>query len=216
MNPFLLLSGSSRKGGNSDTASAFLARHLAPYAARGSFPPVQRLFVREHPVLQCVGCNSCARPATIATHPLSPLKRCPLSQQDQSPVLLHPLEQAPGLCIVSPIQNYHLPAGLKAVLDRLQPWFTAGPKPPAAEMPPSASRPCFTVLVAGRPRGEKLFEGALLTLRYALAPLGFALEPPLLLRGIDAPQDLANNAEALEFLATYAEQIAVRLGRELP
>ena len=217
MSTFLLLSGSSRKGGNSDTATAFLAAQLARRCEHRAFPPVQSFFVRDHPVLHCNGCNSCASSANMMAHPHSPWSRCPLSQQDASPALLLPLEQAQGLCIISPIQNYHLPAGLKALLDRLQPWFTASPKNPvAAELPIPAYRPCFTVLVAGRTRGEKLFEGSLLTLRYALAPLGFALQPPLLLRGIDGPADLANNTAALEALDIYAAGIAAVLAQEHP
>ena len=204
MNPFLLLCGSPRKSGNSDMAMAILAQSLAPLAQKEQFPPVQTLFVRDHRLLYCTGCNVCGHAQSILAQPHSPSARCPQYQKDQSLALLAPLEQAGGLCIISPIQNYHLPAGLKALLDRLQPWYTG-------KKGVERTRPFFAVLIAGRPRGEKLFAGSLLTLRWALAPLGYTLEPPLVLRGLDAPGDLAGDTASREALTAYAAAMAARL-----
>jgi hypothetical protein len=59
--------------------------------------------------------------------------------------------------------------------------------------------------LAARARGEKLFEGSLLTLRYALAALNMRLAEPLLLRGLDGPGDLRGRPEAARAVIAYGE-----------
>ncbi len=132
---------------------------------------------------------------------------CPLTLKDDSAALLRSLCRAPALYLVSPIYFYHLPAQFKALIDRLQPFWAmkeAG-DPALAALP---ERLCHAILIAGRPRGEKLFEGSLLTLKTALGALRVRLAPPLLLRGLDGPADLRNNPELAEQVAEYGRQAA--------
>lgn len=58
-----------------------------------------------------------------------------------------------------------------------------------------------------------MFEGSLLSLKYALAPLGYSLAEPLLLRGYDKPGDLAADKDALARIALYACEAKGRMAR---
>jgi hypothetical protein len=65
-------------------------------------------------------------------------------------------------------------------------------------------RPAYVVLVAGRPRGEKLFDGILPTLRYFFDVLDFRLEGTALLRGLEDAGDFSGSGEALEAVRELA------------
>lgn len=128
---------------------------------------------------------------------------CPLTAGDDSAALLGTLLFARSLCLIAPVYFYHVPAQLKALLDRTQAlWnFAAAGFRPFAGQPP---KPCKVVFVAARKRGERLFEGSLLTMRYALKSLHYRLAEPLLLNGMEAPGDLAGDESACVRVRDYA------------
>ena len=126
--------------------------------------------------------------------------------QDEVNLLLSALcSPNPGLpvnVIVSPIHFYHLPARLKALLDRSQySWHL----PPQEK--PGRDAKLAVVLLAARRQGARLFEGALLTLRYVAAALGLTLLDPLTLYGLDAPNALSGDAEARTRVRNYARSL---------
>jgi multimeric flavodoxin WrbA len=122
---------------------------------------------------------------------------------DGSAPLLRALSLAPSICLVAPIFFYHLPSPLKALLDRTQPfWLRRGTE----SFPP---RTCRVILIAGRSRGKKLFEGSLLTLRYALKSLNIRLADPLLLRGLESPGDLLSSLAAVQAVLDYGRQAGI-------
>lgn len=172
---------SPRRGGNTDTAAALLgeAMKLRDFPADAA-PPDQLAgpgcVIRrtaDAGVQPCVACGSCdTRPGS-----------CP--QRDDALPLLRELCAAPAACIVSPIYFYHLPAQAKALIDRAQAFWGL----PAAGKPGQGRR-LGLVLLGARPRGEKLFAGAVLTLRYMADALGLVPAEALLLYGLDGPDDL--------------------------
>ncbi|WP_428560811.1 MAG: flavodoxin family protein [Solidesulfovibrio sp. DCME] len=178
-----------RAGGNSDTAGLAFARGLD---AAGIAVRLVRL--REASVAPCRGCGACAGPG----------HRCPLDRDgDAAEALFDAIAAASIAAFAAPIYFYHLPALFKAFIDRAQRRYAV-----AGEGVPVAPGPAHALLVAGRPRGERLFEGALLTLKYFLRPLGRALGPSWLGRGLDAPGDLAGDAAALAAIAALAGEAA--------
>lgn len=191
-----------RAGGNSDTAGLAFADGLAK---AGITPRV--LALRDHAVAPCRGCGACAGPG----------HRCPLDRAgDGAATLFAALDAASVAAFAAPIYFYHVPALFKALIDRAQRRYeiraaaaVALAAAPATAAPPggrlSPDRPAYPLLVAGRPQGERLFEGALLTLKYFLWPFGFVLGRPCLLRGMDAPGDLAGHAEALAGIGEAGE-----------
>jgi len=187
--PPLILACSPRRGGNSDQAARLLAQGLEDAGARP-----ETLHLREVELLPCVGCQACAR---------SPGHRCVLERRDQAEEVFARILASGLLFIVSPIYFYHLPGRFKGFIDRAQRYYelrNAG-DPALAALPPKQARAC---LVAGRTRGERLFEGALLTLKYFLWPLGASPGEPLCLTGLDAPGDLAADEAASARVRAFA------------
>lgn len=191
--PVVFLCG-PRAGGNSDTAGLAFADGLA---RTGRAPLI--IALRDHVVAPCRGCGACSG----AGH------RCPLDTAgDEAETLFAAMDAAPLLAFASPIYFYHVPALFKALIDRAQRRYeirAATGASPASGGPDEAGRPAYPLLVAGRPQGARLFEGALLTLKYFLWPFGVVLGQPSLWRGMDAPGDLAGHAEGLAALGALGE-----------
>jgi len=190
--PVVFLCG-PRAGGNSDTAGLAVAEGLAQ-AGR----PARVIALRGHPVAPCRGCGACAAPA----------RRCPLDRPgDDAEALFAAIMAAPVVAFAAPIYFYHVPALFKALIDRAQRHYEArlAGDPSHAAL---AARRARVVLVAGRKQGERLFEGALLSLKYFLWPFHVSLAEPRLLRGLDAPGDLAGDAPALAGLVAYGRDAA--------
>ena len=144
--------------------------------------------------------------AAAACASLEPPFGCPLAAGDDSLPLYEALVTAPAVFVVAPVFFYHVPAHFKALIDRLQTFWRMAEAgfPPLVELPP---RSCYPVLIAGRKQGERLFEGSLLTLKQAVKPLGLTLEEPLLLRGLDGPEDFLREESAGEAFAGYIERL---------
>lgn len=182
-----------RAGGNSDTAGEAFAAGLV---AAGL--PVRIVRLREARLTPCRGCNACAGPG----------HRCPLDRDgDAAEALFDVIAAASVVAFASPIYFYHVPALFKGFIDRAQRRYALAEAAQASGQQ-APERPAQVLLVAGRPRGERLFEGALLTLKYFLRPLGRRLAAPCLLRGLDAPGDLAGDAGALSAIAALAGEAA--------
>ncbi|MDL2313784.1 NAD(P)H-dependent oxidoreductase [Desulfovibrio sp. OttesenSCG-928-C14] len=212
----LLLCASPRRG-NSLLAAEIFARELeAGKAGPGGVeegcslrPRLVRL--DEFKVLPCVDCGACSRPDLPNFPGPSALgadlaRVCPLAEQDDSPALFTALLEAPLLLLSAPVYFYHLPARLKGLLDRVQAFYQLGL---AGKLPAPRPRPAFVILSGARPRGENLFKGALLTLKYALPPLGLELRPPLLLYGLEGPRDLERDERAGQRVRAYAGEAGI-------
>ncbi|MDR3175873.1 MAG: NAD(P)H-dependent oxidoreductase [Desulfovibrio sp.] len=197
-------------------------------------PPV--FFLRDFAVKPCIACDACGKTALSlknATPPLTlrefvngdieqagsrhasarPPFHCPLTRSDASAPLLRAFAEATCICLVSPVYFYHLPAMCKALLDRMQTfWRTRTLMPGSAERFLALHRKtCRVILVAGQKHGRKLFAGALLSLKYAMSGIGARLAEPLLLRALDAPDDLKCSPEVMEQIRTYGREAGMEL-----
>lgn len=176
--PVMVLCCSPRAGGNSDLAGQALARGVLATGGES-----RTYYLREHCVLPCVGCGACAA---------SPGHRCALGDKDDAETLFTAMRSASAVILVSPIYFYHVPAGLKALIDRGQRFHAAGGQAGSGTHDGAPGRPeVHVVLVSGRKKGAKLFDGALLSLKYFFLPMGLTLAEPTLLRGYDAADDLS-------------------------
>ena len=163
---------SPRAGGNSDAAADILADLVAGTVLR----------LRDFSVRPCVGCGACARDG-----------HCVLADTDQAEELFAHVESASGLILTAPVYFYHLPAQAKAWVDRSQSRYLARE---AGLRPRASRRRAFAALVAGRPRGERLFEGVLPTLRYFLDVFDFDLVDTVRVGGVDGMGALLGSASA--------------------
>ena len=179
---------SPRRGGNTDTAAAIVAEALE---AKGIASDIVRL--REHKLMPCQGCNYCGTPGHA----------CILAKRDDCGRLLRLLYAAPAVFWLAPIFFYHLPAQSKALIDRAQAyWYLKrNQDPEILALPP---RQAHVLLIAARSKGERLFQGSLSTLRYFFEPFNIDLAEPLLITGLDGPQDLDRTPEQTRNVAAWA------------
>lgn len=190
----------SERQGNSLVASKIISSAFAKTLQTEKHAESSPLLLNRFNIATCIDCGLCA----LSRPDLSKVPSCPQGAKDDSSELFDRLLKAPALALVSPIYFYHLPARLKALIDRCQYYYNQ-PK-----LQPQPLRKAFVILLAGRPKGEQLFAGSLLSLKYGLLALGYELAPPLLLRGLDLPDDLKKNIEQLEFVENYAQEAAAK------
>ncbi len=105
--------------------------------------------------------------------------------EDDAPALFCEMQAASALLFAAPIYFYALPGLFKIFIDRSQKfWADSGSKN-------QPLRNAAVIMAAGRQKGEKLFTGALLTLKWFLKPFGFAISQTLLLRGLEKVADVS-------------------------
>lgn len=114
---------------------------------------------------------------SLADHAINPCTACDACKQDYHCIigddmqLLYPLfESVDDLTIVSPVFFAGPPAQLKALLDRLQPYFWKSIQEGRAPKRPAS---LYVVGEGGDPHG---FEALVISTRSALAVTGFSLE----------------------------------------
>lgn len=182
-----VFSCSPRPGGNSDHSAECFSAGIHQAGGRA-----QVYYLRHFNIHPCVGCLRCSQ---------DPNGYCFLTDMDQSAQLFQILLSAPILFLSAPIYFYHMPAQFKSWIDRSQCYYLRHEKgePAIVNLP---QRPAYINLIAGRKQGEKLFDGARLTLKYFLRTFNFQIRDNLNFRGIEASEDLLNNQEAREALFT--------------
>lgn len=144
---------------------------LAAAAAQGGHCRI--LHLRDYSFFPCVGCNYCAASGHCKWSKCGTLP----GQTDQAEELFAAILSARALIIAAPIYFYALPGFFKGFIDRSQPWWHFPIKQP--------SKPAAIILAAGHQKGEKLFTGALLTLKYFLQPLAYEIKRQICLRGLE-------------------------------
>ena len=96
----LILSGSPRKGGNTELLAEAFAK------GAGMHHHVEIVSVRDYKVNPCLGCNACFKTDGIC------------AQKDDMAVIYEKVSQADMLVIASPVYFYGISAQLKAIIDR--------------------------------------------------------------------------------------------------
>lgn len=179
------------------------------------YVPILNLY--DYSIAPCIGCDICAIPKSHTTFFLG----CPLAPKDDSEPLFRALFQASTLYLISPIYHYHLPAQAKAVLDRLQPfyWMEQGkaPYPPDHHIAKQGpQRRYYPIFIAGQERGQKLFDGSRLTLRYSFHSAGFTNDDWLGLRGLDPKNALKNSPQAQGLLREFITRTLTNVTNQPP
>lgn len=172
------ISCSPRANGNSDHAARYFVQGVEQAGGRAEMIPLRR-----YSVAHCTSCHHCER---------DPDGACVLEATDQSGQLFHHLLTAPALFFSVPVYFYHVPSLFKALIDRSQSYYVRHHNGDT-RMCTLPHRTAYLCMMAGRPVGEQLFAGSLLTIKYFLHSFNITLAPPLLLRGVDGPNDLAAN-----------------------
>ncbi len=182
MKEVLILKCSPRAGGVSDALADFFRAGAGDFACR-------EIALREKRIVPCQNCGACA-----------PFPHCcPLDALDDCREIFDALEDAPLALFAAPIYFYALPAHFKAFIDRGQRFWQA-------RQTRIRKAPVLALMAGGRPRGEKLFEGAIRTMRWFLKGMDADLDDSLCFRGLDNIGDLRARPEIAAEVAAWAQK----------
>jgi multimeric flavodoxin WrbA len=165
--------GSPRRRGNTD----FLLDE-ALKGARSGGAEVEKLAVDELEIAPCRENYAC-------------LKDGHCSIEDDMQQVYPKLLEVDGLILASPIFFYGLTSQVKALVDRCQALWVMKHKRPA----PRGRKGVF--IAVGATKGERLFDGAVLTVKYFFDAIGVEYSGELLIRGVDKKGQIRKQPAAL-------------------
>lgn len=177
----LAIYGSPRKAGNTD---AMMNAFLAGAAAAGA--DLQRIYVRDLKINACIGCGHCDKAGKCV--------------QNDAMVEVYPqLDAADAIVVASPIYFYGVTAQLKMLIDRSQAVFMKGQlaRKRGEASPHKPNRRGF-LLSAAATKGKRLFECAILTVRYFFDALEVAYVGELCITEVDERKAILEHPTALE------------------
>lgn len=188
--------GSPRKEGNTSRLLREAIKGMKEARAT-----VQEFFLRDMQIKPCMEIYGCKETG-----------RCVI--QDDSQIIAEALEEADGIALASPVFFYTVSAHTKAFMDRCQSFWV---KKYWIDRVPFGSRNdkrAGLFISVGATKGQKLFDGVLLTVRYFLDAVDATLWKSLLYRGLDGPDDVlkfpAYLEEAYEAGKAFVEFIKAR------
>ncbi len=173
------LFGSPRRGGNTDLLLEEMLRGAQTQGAE-----IKRVFLSQCDISGCRECRSCDVTGNCVI-------------QDQMQKLYPKLLQADYIILASPIFFYGVTSQAKRMIDRCQALWARKyilKKTPAGEE--GARRKGWFVSVGGS-RGAKVFEGAILTVKYFFDALDVKYAGELTFRRIDAKGAIKQHPTAL-------------------
>ena len=211
MSNILVLQCSPHAGGVSDSVADLFAKGMAEAGA-----VLRTVALRDYAISPCTGCGACFRPphnCVLAGRPLPGQNGdCPVL--DQAEEVFQLIAEAQLIMISSPIYFYFLPAHFKALIDRTQRFWARGGGEERVPLPLSRAKPVLVAMTAGRRRGNLLFSGSLLSLKYFLAPLDAGIRETRLLRGLESLKDLHDRPAVMAALHAWGHDWGHRLATE--
>lgn len=183
----LCIAGSPRRHCNSERLLDACARGIESTGGA-----VEMLVVAGHDIRPCQGCNACSSTGECVV-------------EDGMQTIYPLLDAADGIVVSSPVYFATVPAGLKALYDRCQPYWA---RTHVLHEPAPVRRPGALLLVrgGGDPYG---FQAAVYTTKSVFAVLGADYETELKVEGPDSPSDIGRHPDALR----EAGEIGVRMVR---
>lgn len=183
----LCIVGSPRRGGNSDR---LLDAVMAGVSEAGANPV--RLVAAQAGVEPCRGCGAC-----------SATGRCIV--RDGMGAVYRELDRAWGIVVVTPVYFATVPAVLKALYDRCQPYWAR--RFVLGEPPVERKRPGAAIVVGGG--GDPFGTACAVTpTRSVFGVLGVSLEHTLEVVGPDAATDVTGLPTELERAAEIGRSVA--------
>lgn len=171
--------GSPRRDGNS---AALLKQAVA--GARQEGADVEEVFLRNYKISPCMEIYQCIKTGECAI-------------RDDFQEILAKLEASSGIMLASPIFFYTVSAHTKIFMDRCQSlwvrkyWIEKKPFKGA----PETRKGLF--ISVGATDGKKLFDGAILTVKYFFDVLDAGLWRTVLCRGVDRKGEIQKKGEYL-------------------
>ena len=173
----LIISGSPRKGGNTELLAEAFAKGAAEHHH------VEIASVRDYKVNPCLGCNACFKTNGIC------------AQKDDKSPIYEKMNQADMLVIASPVYFYGISAQLKAVIDRFH-----------NPIRDSFHIKKMALLLVGAASLPELFDAILTEYNLCLKFFGIEDVGNVLVRGVKDKGDI-NNTDALNEAYRLGESI---------
>jgi len=193
----LCVYGSPRVRGNTDLLLDALVQGI-----EGAGGAAERVYLRNLEISPCREIYACKNAG-----------RCALDD-DMQP-LYDALRDADAIALASPVMFYSVSAHTKAFIDRCQAfWCVKYLRGESVNRSRLAARKGVFLSVGGS-KGQKIFEGALLTFRYFLDTLDGAPWKSLTYREIDEKGDIAGHPTALAEAQELGAELVVAVKADL-
>jgi multimeric flavodoxin WrbA len=174
------LYGSPRRGGNTE-----LLLEEALKGAEKEGAEVERIYLSDFTITPCKECHGCDNTGNCVI-------------LDDMEKIYPKLLEADVLILASPIFFYGVTAWAKALIDRSQAlWARKYLIKDPTSGKEGKKRKGFFISV-GATKGQKVFEGAILTVKYFFDVLNAEYVDELLYRGVEAKGDILKHPEALQ------------------
>ncbi len=173
--------GSPRKRGNTDLMlDAFLD------GAKEAGSEVRRIYVRDMDIGGCLACGHCDKAGTCI-------------QKDAMADVYPLMEEADRIAVASPIYFYGVTGQLKLLVDRSQAAFMKHQLMEKQGKAEGAGRERKGFLLsAGATKGKRLFECAVLCIKYFFDAVGVDYAGDICLRGLEDRGDVQKDPQLLE------------------
>ena len=186
------IAGSPRRDGNSEI---LLDEALAAAAAQGVM--VEKVVLSALKFLPCISCGACDKTGV-----------CTLDDEMQP--LYEKIGAAQALIFASPMYFYTVSAWAKSAIDRAQALWS---RKYVLKDPRYTAAKAGYFIGVGATRGGKLFDGALLTMKYYFDAAGYREAGNLLVRGMDEKGAVKAFAETMEAARQLGEKAALDCGK---
>ena len=189
----IAICGSPRRDGNSAT---LLQQAVA--GARQAGAQVEEVFLRDYKISPCLEIYNCIKNGECAI-------------RDDFPDILAKLESSTGIILASPIFFYTVSAHTKIFMDRCQSlwvrkyWI----ENQVFGKAPEIRKGLF--ISVGATSGKKLFDGAILTVKYFFDVVSAGLWRTVLCRGVDRKGEIDRREDCLQEAFTAGFELAQAL-----
>ena len=175
----LALLGSPRRGGNTEVLLDSVVRGVV---AAGS--EVELIRLSELDIQPCINCGGCDKTG------------CCILKDEMTP-LYDKLLAADRIILAAPVYFYGIPAHAKAFVDRVQAlWSRKRLRKKEGVWHQDPDRKGFLVSVAAT-HGKRVFEGAILTMRYTCDAIGILYGGEYVVRGIEGRGEMEKAVDEL-------------------
>lgn len=172
--------GSPRRGGNTDILLEELLR-----GAQFEGAEVERIYLTDFSITPCKECHGCDQTG-----------QCVIEDEMQG---IYPkLLEADLIILSSPIFFYGVTAWAKALIDRSQALWARKYLLKDPSLGKGGKKRKGFFISVGATRGQKVFEGAILTVKYFFDVLNAEYSGELVFRGIEGKGEIKNQEEAIK------------------
>jgi multimeric flavodoxin WrbA len=174
------LFGSPRRGGNTEI---LLEEALKGAEKEGA--TVERLYLSDFTITPCKECHGCDSTGNCVI-------------LDDMQKIYPKLLEADVVILASPIFFYGVTAWAKSLIDRTQPLWVRKYLLKDSSLGKGGTRRKGFFISVGATKGPKVFDGAVLTVKYFFDVLNAEYVGQLVFRGVEAKGDILKHPEALE------------------